>query len=179
MSERLEYNRAKYPENFVELNCIEGLEAMYAINERGDIFSVRKMKLLKPSENNCGYLQVYLTFWTGGGCWYKVHRLVGMQFIPNPNDLTDINHINGNKKYNHVENLEWLSHSDNIKYSYRTLGRKHNATPTYKKVRCVTTGVEYESLKAASIGTGCKIPNISAVLNGKLKHTKRLVFEKI
>lgn len=179
MSERLEFNRAKYPEDFVELNCIEGLEAMYGINERGDIFSVRKMRLLKASENNCGYLQVYLTFWNGGGCWYKVHRLVGMQFIPNPDNLSDINHINGDKKFNRVENIEWLSHSDNIKYSYRVLGRKHVATKHYKKIVCVTTGVKYESLKAASIDTGCKIPNISAVLNGKIKHTKKMVFEFI
>lgn len=161
---------------FTMIDCVEGLEGMYGINENGDIFSIRRMGLLKRCKHSLGYEQVYLSnLLNNGGKWYKLHRLVAMQFIPNPDNLTDVNHKNGDKSDNRVENLEWMSHSDNVKHSYSVLGRTHDATKTYKKVRC-SNGKTYDSLKSASIDTGCKIPNISACLNGKIKHTKKLVF---
>ncbi|MGL4662063.1 MAG: HNH endonuclease [Culicoidibacterales bacterium] len=163
-------------EGFTMIDCIEGLGGMYGINENGDIFSIRKMRLLKRCKHSLGYQQVYLSnLLNNGGKWYKVHRLVGMQFIPNPDNLTDINHKDGIKTNNKKANLEWMSHSDNILHSFRELGRTHDATKTYKKVSC-SNGKTYDSLKSAYIDTGCKIPNISACLNGKIKHTKKLVF---
>lgn len=166
-------------EGFTMIDCIENLGGMYGVNENGDIFSIRRMCLLKRLKHSLGYEQTYLsTLLNNNGQYHKLHRIVAMQFIPNPLGLTDVNHKNGIKTDNRVENLEWLSHSDNIKHSYRELGRVHDASKTYKKVKC-SNGKEYESLKAAAADTGCKIPNISSCINGKLKHTKGLVFSLI
>lgn len=55
--------------------------------------------------------------------WHYTHRLVAEHFIPNPKKLSDVNHKNGIKSDNRVENLEWMSHSDNIRHSYTALGR--------------------------------------------------------
>ena len=60
-----------------------------------------------------------------------VHRLVGMAFIPNPLKKRTINHKDGNRRNNHVENLEWATDSENALHSYRELGRK----PSIRKHR--------------------------------------------
>lgn len=55
---------------------------------------------------------------------YQAHRIIAEAFIPNPDNLPHINHKNGIRNDNRVSNLEWVSVSDNLKYSYRVLGRK-------------------------------------------------------
>lgn len=62
----------------------------------------------------------YKMYWLSGK-WYYAHRLVLMHFVPNPDNLSDCNHKDGDKANNNVSNLEWLSHSDNIKHRYAVL----------------------------------------------------------
>lgn len=57
----------------------------------------------------------------------KVHRIVALHYIPNPLDLTEINHINGIKTDNQVDNLEWCTRSFNLKHAYK-LGLRKNKT---------------------------------------------------
>ena len=153
--------------------------SLYYINREGVVYSVKAKRYLKAGKHGLGYLQYYLTNFIGGGRWYKAHRLVALQYIPNPFDLSDVNHINGIKDDNRVENLDWASHSDNILHSYRVLGRVHDASHTQKKCLCVTTGVEYSSMKAAADANGCFLSNVSACCSGKIKSTNGLVFSKI
>ena len=76
-------------------------------------FIVRKIKgekIMKYSKNNVGYVFVSID-----GEHKPLHRIIAEQFLPNPNNLSDVDHINGNKLDNRIENLEWITHAENLK----------------------------------------------------------------
>jgi hypothetical protein len=64
-----------------------------------------------------------------------IHRLVAEVYLPNPNNLSDVDHIDGDRANNHLSNLRWLSHGDNIKHSYDT-GRR--SATGINNARCKT-----------------------------------------
>ena len=101
----------------------------YYITKDGDIFNKYKKKI-KPVNNGKGYLIVGLSF-EGKRIVKSVHRLLAEAFIKNPNNLSDVNHIDGDRRNNSLSNLEWISHGDNIKHSYLLKNRSalgiHNA----------------------------------------------------
>lgn len=88
------------------------------IDKRGRLWRrhASDMKLRKESS---GYLSVLLCYPHGKGKLYKVHRLVAEAFIANPDNLPQVNHLNGIKSDNRVENLGWVSNSANIKHAYQ------------------------------------------------------------
>lgn len=92
-------------------------EGLYYINESGEIFSIKSNSLLKQQLKNNGYLKVKL-FKNGDYKFFNVHRLVATTFIPNLNNLPCVNHRNGIKTDNRVENLEWCTYSENEKHAY-------------------------------------------------------------
>ena len=95
----------------------------------------RTEKILKPQLQNNGYLHIKLSQKDKTKC-ILVHRLVAQVFIPNPNNLPQVNHINEDKTDNRVENLEWCTQKYNINYgngiSKRVKTNKENGT--YKKI---------------------------------------------
>ena len=108
---------------------IAGFDGMYLINNVGDVYSKKVGRFLKGNMRK-GYRGVKL-----GDTWYSVHRLVAQTFIPNPNNLPQVNHKNGNKLDNSVNNLEWCSLSYNIKHAYENnlCNFKNNADKALKK----------------------------------------------
>lgn len=92
---------------------------MYTIYSNGQIHSGKQDIFLKPRENQNGYAIVTLD-----GEQLSVHRLVAKHFIPNPYDHRVVNHIDGNKFNNSVENLEWCSQEDNAQHALITGLRK-------------------------------------------------------
>ena len=118
---------------------VVGYEGLYKINKNGDVWSCRSNIFLKPHFNNYGYLMVSL----GRKKKYLLHQLLALQFIPNPDNLPFIDHIDQNKTNNSLENLRWATKSTNEQNTTRhkdnTIGFKHIDT-TKKKFRSGNIG---------------------------------------
>ena len=111
---------------------IEGYEGLYQVSTCGNIKSlakprkngngrcyIQKEKLLKQSFTSTGYKKVEL-YKDGKRKSFKVHRLVAIAFIPNPDNKPEVNHIDGNKINNNIDNLEWVTSSENTIHAYET-----------------------------------------------------------
>lgn len=106
---------------------IEG-KPNYSVSNSGDIRNDKTGRILKPYKSTSGYYQVMLGRKTSP---LYVHRLVAGAFIENKDNLPQVDHINGNKLDNRVENLRWLSASDNC-WSFGYAERKEHRQ---KKIR--------------------------------------------
>lgn len=101
-------------------NNIEGFEGKYMVSSFGRVkrlssYYRRTEIILNPPLGSRGYLQIILSN-NGKRKTYLVHRLVAKAFIPNPNNLTQVNHKDENKQNNCVDNLEWCDSKYNINY---------------------------------------------------------------
>lgn len=152
----------------------------YCVSDAGEVFSLNynktgEIKKLKPQKHKNGYLFVNLS-----GKIVSLHRLVAKTFIPNPENKPQVNHKNGNKMDNRVQNLEWNSSSENILHAYRILGRKSPRLgkkgkdhPNSKIVLQIKDGVvvaEFYGANEASRQTGINNISIGDACRGK-NHT--------
>lgn len=151
---------------------VVGFERAYQVSSLGRIKSkirksVVKEKILKPFKNNNGYECVDL--WNNNHKKKLVHRLVAEAFIPNPECKLFINHIDGDKTNNKVENLEWCTHSENILHSFRVLGHRtvKGMVMNNKPVKCLDTGEISASASEAARQKGCSQSNITKVILGE------------
>jgi hypothetical protein len=113
----------EFLENNPNVRQVKGFQNRYLVSNTGDVYSITEdgIKQLSPGINAAGYYLVCL-FDKGKPKMQAVHRLVGFAFIPNnrPSVKKVINHIDGIKTNNNVENLEWLTYSGNSQHALRT-----------------------------------------------------------
>ena len=165
---------------------IEEYEGLYQVSNYGRIRSFdrwvigksnskrfKKGKILKTVEHN-GYQHIFL-YKNGKGKWFYVHRLVAQAFIPNPDNLTEVNHINEIKNDNRVVNLEWCDRKYNVNYGtvkQRIADTKINGKRSKTVYQYTLDGelvAEYPSTMEIERQLGYYNNNISACCLGKLK----------
>lgn len=130
---------------------IKGYEGLYAVTSCGKVWSYKSKKFLSPGVNGQGYHQVVLVK-DGKPKHFYIHRLVAEAYIPNPNGYDTVDHIDGDKSHNYLNNLQWLSRKDNVK--------KANC----QKVRCVETNEIFNSMTDAAKHYGVTGGAISAAI---------------
>lgn len=130
---------------------VAGYTGIYQVSNFGNIKSLSRLvkhcsggekllkeKILKPNKDAFGYLKVVLSL-NKKGKTIKIHQLVAINFLSNPNNKPVINHIDGVKTNNHYNNLEWCTQSENVKHSFDTglhisvKGEKHGKSKLTEK----------------------------------------------
>ena len=157
---------------------VVGYEGLYKVSNLGRVKTLQKQvgrkepeKILTPSEIWTGYLRLGLRK-EGKTKNTYVHRIVAQTFIPNEEHKPIINHINGDRKDNRVENLEWCTYGENSNSS-----KKITSSDRYNSIKVVDNyGNVFSSYREAS-----RHWNISAntVKNDVLGKTKRLGKRKV
>lgn len=145
---------------------IKGYEGIYAITSCGRVWSYKRGKFLKPRPDKDGYLRVNLCL------NYKqktvfIHRLVAEAYLPNPDNLPEVNHKDEIKTHNWINNLEWCTRLYNINYGTKVERMlKTRAKTRGKKIICVETGEIFNSQKEAAEKYGISQGNLSRACRG-------------
>jgi hypothetical protein len=111
-----------------EWKQIEGF-SNYSISNLGNIRNNKKGNLLKPSIDGKGYYVVRLYIDNKKAMTNKLHRLLGIHFLPNPNDYLEIDHIDRNKLNNSLDNLKWSNRNGNL---------RNRSVYSNNKYKCIT-----------------------------------------
>lgn len=144
---------------------VKGYEKFYLISDFGNIFSIRKNRILHP-RTNCknGYKQILLTDGKSKKMFY-IHRLVAQAFLINEDkSKTFVNHKNENKLDNRCKNLEWCTKEYNNKYN----GKDQKSCKPIKQLSKSGNLIKiWSSAREASRTLNIEFKNISAVANNK------------
>lgn len=140
---------------------IEGYEDKYMVSNYGNVKSNNKVL---TKQNGYNYFRVTLSN-NGKRKHFQIHRLVAKAFIPNPKNLPEVNHKDGNKQNNMVENLEWCTRSENELHCYRNNPELHKTSIINQYDLNGKFIKQWKSIKDAL--KELKINNISACCRGK------------
>ena len=159
---------------------IEGYEGLYQVSNMGRVRSLDhtilsrnrfgeshftyRGRILKLGYNLSGYKRAVLAV-RNSHKHVQVHRLVAEAFIPNPENKETVNHIDGNKENNCVNNLEWTTIRENINHAVKTGLHSHKGI----KVICVETGKVFNTITSAAEWCGTTRDSIKYVCEGKSK----------
>lgn len=123
--------------------------------------------------DRAGYLTIKLSKHGKDSTQY-VHRLLALAFIPNPMNKQYVNHINGNKLDNRLENLEWVDHSENMKHAFRTGLCSFSKKPVID--RC--SGRRYLSIKEAARALEIPYETCKNFLSGRRPNPTCLAYSR-
>ena len=126
---------------------------------------------MKLCKNKDGYIHVNL--YNNGRKSFMLHRLVASAFIKNPNNYSEINHIDECKSNNKVNNLEWCTRKYNMNYG---IANKRRGETHKKGIYCLETDKIYKSLTECAIELNLSISSIEHTLKGRQKQAKGLTF---
>jgi len=163
-----------------EWKCIEGTNGMIQISNEGRVRSLLRgnPNVLKSTATTKGYHKVRVTL-NRGKRSYVVHREVAKAFIPNPDNLPQVNHIDGNKDNNAVSNLEWMTNQQNARHAVdnglwdKSINRfKERNKTKMKRIIATKDGevMEFNSICAPQDYFDSR--HITDVLKGKRQHVK-------
>ena len=124
------YANVKGYENLYQVSCYGTIKSVDKVVKNKNGYRTIKGKILTPKFDKNGYLKIGLVK-DHKQKYYFIHRLVAETFIPNPNNYLVVNHINGDKTNNHIDNLEWCTQQYNIKHAYKN-GLKKGVSAEHK-----------------------------------------------
>lgn len=143
---------------------IQGYEGKYWISSDGKVFSANGLKSTEIAKN--GYKRVSL--WKHGkGKHFLIHRLVASAFIPNPLNLQMVNHKDGNKLNNEMDNLEWSNASHNVRHAYEHKLIHPKTTRVIQYTLDMTKIKEWDSIAEACESLGLNHANVVTVCGQK------------
>ena len=157
---------------------IKGFEN-YAIGFDGSVINIKTGRKLKQKLNKNGYYSV--TFSINGKLYFRyIHRLVCETFVKNTKNSKQVNHKDGNKENNNIENLEWCTSKENIKHAWENglskvsdklrISAANNCKKRTKKIIDTTSGTIYCSIYELSLILNIKPKTLYARLNGQNKN---------
>lgn len=164
-----------------------GYEGFYEVSSIGNIRSVgrtvtridgvqyfKKSKLMSPCLSSCNYLTVTLTD-SASQKSVLVHRIVAMAFVDGFDETLFVNHKDGNKLNNSVENLEWVTRKENVSHACKLglIPKDADRKDSKKIIQCDKKGnfiKEFDSLKQVQRTLGIPVSNLSAVANNYKHH---------
>ena len=144
---------------------VKGWEGLYEINKNGEVRNAKNKNTIVGDINNCGYYRVSL-YNQGQSKRYFRHRLVAEQFLDKPEGKDFVNHIDGDKSNNSLENLEWVSQSENEKHAFEN-GLKQKTNKPFI-IEFVNGDIkEYENQYVCAKEIGCSQSSVKNWLNGQ------------
>lgn len=153
----------------------------YEVSDSGLVYSHKSRRELRPLKQPNGYMSVEL-FNKEGSKRVLVHRLVALAFIPNTDELPQVNHINEDKTDNRVENLEWVTAKQNMQHGTREARRmahtdyttqkrkdalKQNRRKVWRKVKNLDTGEVFDNERLAAKHYGISNSHIGECCRGQ------------
>lgn len=177
-------------DNFID---IEGYNGFYQINSIGVVRSLGRTwkcgvhnssirikygSIVPQSYDKIGYKKISLTDNKSVNKKHFVHRLIALHFIPNPENKPQVNHKNGVKSDNRIENLEWVTPKENVTHAHKTGLASTEAAikKTSKPVFDTLTEIIYPSCEKASLANNISRRHLLNMLYGKYKNSTNLVF---
>ena len=160
---------------------LKSLKFLYEINENGVLRNCKSKKIINGYQEKNGYIRVKIENKCLGIVRTTVHRLVAEAFIPNTDNKEEVNHINSIRNDNRISNLEWVTHSENMKHSYK----KGLTTPPLnaKRIKVIEDDKIYNSVTEYATflfekGKGKNIESNISYISSVLRGNRKTVYGK-